>query len=242
MKNFKYILCLSALFFLSSTGFSQSKKYAIVEIKTEYGTIILKLYDETPLHRDNFLKLTADTFFNGILFHRVIKNFVVQGGDPDSRNAKPDAELGNGGPGYEIPAEFNPALYHKRGALGAARESDSINPEKKSSGSQFYIVVGKVFTDAKLDSLEKKFNKKFTPQQRVVYKTIGGTPHLDGRYTVFGEVTEGMDASGREKLFGLLEQFGQNRSVIVVDHANDFKGLFDNIVEIEKKNGISRII
>ena len=102
MKNFKYILCLSALFFLSSTGFSQSKKYAIVEIKTEYGSIILKLYDETPLHRDNFLKLTADTFFNGILFHRVIKNFVVQGGDPDSRNAKPDIELGNGGPAMKF--------------------------------------------------------------------------------------------------------------------------------------------
>jgi cyclophilin family peptidyl-prolyl cis-trans isomerase len=193
MRNLKYFFCFWILISLSTLVFSQTKKNAIVEIKTEYGTIVMKLYDETPLHRDNFLKLTSDSFFNGTLFHRVIKNFVIQGGDPDSRNAKPDVELGNGGPGYDIPAEFNPALYHKRGAVGAARESDSINPEKKSSGSQFYIAVGKVFTDVKLDSLEKKYNKKFTPQQREVYKTIGGTPHLDGRYTVFGEVTEGMD-------------------------------------------------
>jgi cyclophilin family peptidyl-prolyl cis-trans isomerase len=193
MKNLKHLFCVSILISLSALAFSQAKKNAMVEIKTEYGTIVMKLYDETPLHRDNFLKLTSDSFFNGTLFHRVIKNFVIQGGDPDSRNAKPDVELGNGGPGYDIPAEFNPALYHKRGAVGAARESDSINPEKKSSGSQFYIAVGKVFTDVKLDSLEKKYNKKFTPQQREVYKTIGGTPHLDGRYTVFGEVIEGMD-------------------------------------------------
>jgi peptidyl-prolyl cis-trans isomerase B (cyclophilin B) len=193
MKYLKIIFLNSILIAFSISGYGQSKKNAIVEIKTEYGTIIMKLYDDTPLHRDNFLKLTSDSFFNGILFHRVIKNFVVQGGDPDSKNAKPDVELGNGGPGYEIPAEFNPALYHKRGAVGAARESDSINPEKKSSGSQYYIVVGKVFTDAKLDSLEKKYNKKFTSQQREIYKTIGGTPHLDGRYTVFGEVSEGMD-------------------------------------------------
>jgi cyclophilin family peptidyl-prolyl cis-trans isomerase len=193
MGKSKYFFCIIILISLTTSGFSQSKKNAIVEIKTEYGTIILKLYDETPLHRDNFMKLANDSFFNGTLFHRVIKGFVIQGGDPDSRNAKPDVELGNGGPGYEIPAEFNPALWHKRGVLAAARENDDVNPERKSSGSQFYIVVGKVFTDAKLDSLEKKYNKKFTPQQREVYKATGGTPHLDGRYTVFGEVTEGMD-------------------------------------------------
>ena len=193
MNNLKHILCFLIMISLSGIAFPQTKKNAIVEIKTEYGAIKLRLYDETPLHRDNFLKLTQDSFFNGTLFHRVIKNFVIQGGDPDSRNAKPDVELGNGGPGYEIPAEFNPALWHKRGVLAAARENDDVNPERKSSGSQFYIVVGKVFTDHKLDSFELKYNKKFTPEQREYYKTIGGTPHLDGRYTVFGEVIEGMD-------------------------------------------------
>jgi peptidyl-prolyl cis-trans isomerase B (cyclophilin B) len=193
MTKIKHILCFLIMISLSAMVYSQTKKNAIVEIITEYGTIKLKLYDETPLHRDNFLKLTQDSFFNGTLFHRVIKNFVIQGGDPDSRNALPDVELGNGGPGYEIPAEFNPALWHKRGVLAAARENDDVNPERKSAGSQFYIVVGKLFNDHKLDSFELKYNKKFTPEQREYYKTIGGTPHLDGRYTVFGEVIEGMD-------------------------------------------------
>ena len=193
MRNLKFGFCFFMLLSLSALGFSQPKKNAIVEIKTDYGIIVLKLYNETPLHRDNFLKLSKENFFDELLFHRVIKGFVIQGGDPDSKNALPDVELGNGGPGYDISAEFDTTLYHKRGVLAAARENDDVNPEKKSSGSQFYIVVGKLFTDAKLDSLETKYAKKFTPKQREIYKTIGGTPHLDGRYTIFGEVTEGMD-------------------------------------------------
>lgn len=202
MRNYKILICLTLLISISTLSFSQTKRNAMIEIRTDYGIIILKLYDETPLHRDNFLKLAKEGFFDGTLFHRVIKGFVIQGGDPQSRNAMPEIELGNGGPGYDIPAEFNPALYHKRGVLAAARENDDVNPEKKSSGSQFYIVVGKQFTDFKLDSLEKKFNKKFTPQQRKTYKTTGGTPHLDGRYTIFGEVLDGMDVV--DKIASLL--------------------------------------
>jgi cyclophilin family peptidyl-prolyl cis-trans isomerase len=192
MKRFLFVISFIS-FFTSNSDVNAQDTARIVLLSTKYGPIKIRLYDKTPLHRDNFIKLAKEGYFNGILFHRCIKNFVIQGGDPDSKKAKPGDTLGNGGPGYDIPAEFVSEYWHKRGAVGAARENDDINPQRKSSGSQFYIVVGKINDDHRLDSFEKKYNKKFSPEQRQYYKTFGGTPHLDGRYTVFGEVIEGMD-------------------------------------------------
>lgn len=218
----------------------------LVVIKTEYGNIKVKLYSDTPKHKENFLKLVNEGFYDGLLFHRVIHHFMIQGGDPDSKNAEPGTRLGGGSPNYTVEAEFLPEKYfHKKGALAAARTGGPSNPEKRSSGSQFYIVQGEVFTPGKLDTLEtmisskqknellrqcfedageelqtyranndlegfniriaeireevdstfetsgKKF--KFTPEQREAYTTIGGYPSLDGEYTVFGEVVEGLD-------------------------------------------------
>jgi cyclophilin family peptidyl-prolyl cis-trans isomerase len=166
-----------------------------VKLTTDSGTIVLRLYDQTPLHRDNFIKLVKQHYFDSLLFHRVIKNFMIQGGDPDSRHAKPRILLGNGGPGYTIPAEFDTSLFHKKGVLAAAREGDNVNPTKASSASQFYIVQGKLFTDAGLDSVEtfRLKGRKIPLSHREVYKTIGGTPHLDMNYTVFGEVESGLE-------------------------------------------------
>lgn len=166
-----------------------------VLLQTNYGDIILRLNDSTPLHRDNFLKLVKTGFYDSVLFHRVIQNFMIQSGDPESKHAQPGLPLGNGGPGYTIPAEFRVSLFHKKGVLAAARESDDINPQKASSGSQFYIVQGKKFTDAGLDSVEtfRLKGRKIPADQREVYKTLGGTPHLDQNYTVFGEVVHGLD-------------------------------------------------
>lgn len=218
---------------------------SIVCLETNYGKITVKLYPETTKHRENFLKLVNEGFYNGVLFHRVIADFMIQTGDPDSKTAKPGASLGSGDVGYTIPAEFiYPQYYHKRGALSAARQGDQTNPLKASSGCQFYIVQGRTFTDSELNSMEKnneqklqakmfqdilnskqdevkkyrlersqvkldalrdsilaevnvligkRTDYKFTEQQRSDYKTLGGTPHLDGDYTVFGEVTEGLD-------------------------------------------------
>lgn len=217
---------------------------AKVSIKTDKGEIIVKLYDETPLHRDNFIKLAKEGYYDGTLFHRVIKDFMVQGGDPQSKGAKKGVQLGSGGPGYTIDAEINPALFHKRGALAAARLGDEMNPEKKSSGSQFYIVWGQTYSDGQLGQLAKQmlmqaqqsvFNSlaaarreqimdlrrnrdraglqalqdeleaitvatvkdkglgKLSDAQKEAYKTIGGTPFLDGQYTVFGEVESGLE-------------------------------------------------
>lgn len=171
----------------------ESCKGTRVEMVTNYGRIVLLLYDETPLHRDNFIKLAVEGTFDGLLFHRVIGKFMIQGGDPDSRGAKPGKMLGEGTLGYNIPAEFRPNLFHKRGALCAAREGDMVNPKKESSASQFYIVQGRVWKTEELDEMEKRFGKTFGPEQREAYTTIGGTPHLDGDYTVFGEVIEGME-------------------------------------------------
>ncbi len=165
----------------------------MIEMVTSQGKITLRLYDETPLHRDNFLKLVENHTYDGLLFHRVIKNFMVQAGDPKSRDAKPGQALGDGTLGYTVPAEFRPNLIHKRGALCAARQGDQVNPKKASSATQFYIVQGQVWDDKTLDMMEQRFGKKFTDEQRKVYSTVGGTPHLDGDYTVFGEVVEGMD-------------------------------------------------
>lgn len=166
-----------------------------VELITGYGSIILRLSDSTPLHRDNFLRLVKVGFYDSVLFHRVIQGFMIQAGDPTSKKAEPDVPLGSGGPGFTIPAELRTSLFHKKGALAAARMGDNVNPEKASSGSQFYIVQGKIFTEAGLDSLEttRLKGRKIAAEQREVYKTIGGTPHLDQNYTVFGMVVKGLD-------------------------------------------------
>jgi cyclophilin family peptidyl-prolyl cis-trans isomerase len=164
-----------------------------VLIKTNMGNLKVKLYNETPLHRDNFIKLVKDKYYDSTLFHRVISGFMIQGGDPDSKKATKGQMLGNGGPDYTIPAEFVPEKFHKKGALAAARTGDDINPKKESSGSQFYIAQGKAYSDAELNMFEQRMGKKFTPAQRAAYKTVGGTPHLDGSYTVFGELVEGFD-------------------------------------------------
>lgn len=215
-----------------------------VKIETTAGDITVLLYDDTPLHRDNFVKLVGEGYYDGLLFHRAVKEFVAQGGDPFSRTAAPGQRLGDGSPGYMIDAEINyPTHFHKRGALAAARESDETNPEKRSSGSQFYFVTGKVYTEAQLKGIERKANRereiqlknqlneqyrdtimslrrardfsaltaiqdeitekvdaemkanpfRLPEQVREVYATVGGIPHLDGEYTVFGEVIDGID-------------------------------------------------
>lgn len=215
----------------------------IVDIETEYGVMKVRLYDETPIHRDNFVKLSNEHYFDGTLFHRVIDGFMIQGGDPDSKGAKEGQRLGEGGPGYRLPAEFREGIYHKRGVIAAAREGDQVNPEKKSAGSQFYIAQGKVYTKEELMQMVEKRNQrlkssifqelqkentdslikfqtnaemdkmtalidqikldvdsifeqkkmKLTDEQVELYTTIGGIPHLDGNYTVFGEVIEGLN-------------------------------------------------
>lgn len=218
------------------------KDDAIVEILTTEGPITVKLYGDTPLHRDNFLKLAEEGYYDGLLFHRVIKDFMVQAGDPDSRNAAPGKQLGSGDPGYTLPAEINyPRHYHKYGALAAARTGDAVNPERRSSGSQFYIVTGNKISNSEISSIEERMASeprqnywrklmkehaseikelqtsgnrealeelrqkliketeenvpelKLPEELKQDYTTIGGTPHLDGQYTVFGEVTSGMD-------------------------------------------------
>ena len=215
----------------------------IVKITTEYGDIKIRLYDKTPKHRDNFLKLVDEKFYDGLLFHRVINHFMIQGGDPMSKNAGPDVMLGEGDVDYRIDAEFVPEYFHKKGVLAAAREGDDTNPERKSSGAQFYIVQGKVYSPEQLEATVKSINERrkmalygrlknqykdeftrlqevndtegivalsekltrecdslfvnaefvLTEEQKKVYTTVGGTPHLDGQYTVFGEVIEGLE-------------------------------------------------
>ena len=188
MKS-KFIIIMIILFSAISTLSSQSVK---IVIHTEYGDIQAILYDKTPLHRDNFVKLIKSRYYDSLLFHRVIADFMIQGGDPMSRNAKPGQMLGSGGPDYTIPFEYVPEYYHKRGALAAARMPDNINPKKESSGSQFYIVQGRKFTMDELNILEQR-GFKLTEEQKQIYSTIGGSPHLDGQYTVFGEVVSGME-------------------------------------------------
>lgn len=215
----------------------------VVKISTEYGDIKVRLYDKTPKHRDNFLKLVGEKFYDGLLFHRVINHFMIQGGDPTSRNAAPDAMLGEGDVDYQVDAEFVPEYFHKKGVIAAAREGDDVNPERKSSGAQFYIVQGQVYTPEHLELTVKSINEKrkvalyerlkdqykdeftrlqeandlgaldelsekltrecdslfvneelvLTEQQKEAYTTVGGTPHLDGQYTVFGEMIEGLE-------------------------------------------------
>jgi cyclophilin family peptidyl-prolyl cis-trans isomerase len=181
-----------------SNGLRRNDLHKDVAILTTKGTILIRLSDSTPCHRDNFLLLVKKGYYDSLLFHRVIRNFMIQSGDPDSRNGhpgKPMSQGGSGGPGYTIPAEFRPTLFHKRGALGAARTGDEVNPTRASSGSQFYVVQGKRFTDTQLDSVEtfRLKGRKIPADERAVYEDLGGAPHLDQRYTVFGEVIRGMD-------------------------------------------------
>lgn len=222
----------------------ETKNETLVRLETSMGNITLKLYNETPKHRDNFIKLVKEGMYDGTLFHRVIKNFMIQAGDPKSKHASDTTQLGSGDVGYTIPAEFVSGLFHKKGALAAARQGDDINPEKASSGCQFYIVTGQVFTQTQLIDLEHRMSQaqldstfqqlarrhmkeiykmrkdndtdglmalqdtleaqakeivkeqpsvSFSPEQIEAYTTIGGAPHLDGSYTVFGEVTDGME-------------------------------------------------
>lgn len=222
----------------------ENEKRTLVKLETTMGNITVALYNETPKHRDNFIKLVKDGVYDSTLFHRVIKQFMIQAGDPDSKNASDTAMLGSGDVGYTIPAEFNPKFFHKKGVLAAARQGDDVNPEKASSGCQFYIVTGRKFTEPQLLGMENKINEqheealfdslarqhmkeiykmrkagdnagllelqdtleaqareladkeekfRFTPEQIKAYSTVGGAPHLDGSYTVFGEVTEGME-------------------------------------------------
>jgi cyclophilin family peptidyl-prolyl cis-trans isomerase len=189
-KLFTLLLLLTAI-----TSFSKPKNQ-YVRIKTAYGSCIIRLYNETPKHRDNFIKLTKQGFYNGTLFHRVIQNFMIQGGDPDSKNAKPGAELGNGDLKYTIPAEFRDSLFHKRGVLAAARDN---NPAMASSATQFYIVEGKRLTDEDLDKLiaGRLKGRKIPASEREYYRSVGGTPQLDQTYTVYGEVVFGLDMVDR---------------------------------------------
>ncbi len=161
-----------------------------VKITTDFGVMIVRLYDKTPQHRDNFIKLANEHFFDSLLFHRVIQGFMIQGGDPQSKYAEPGQQLGMGDVGYTIPAEFDTSLFHKKGALAAAR---TPNPAKASSGCQFYIVQGNILTDADINNMEMGKGIKYTAKQRNIYKTIGGTPFLDQDYTVFGEVESGLE-------------------------------------------------
>ena len=224
---------------------------ANIKISTSLGDITVRLYDDTPIHRDNFLKLASEGYYNGTLFHRVIRDFMIQGGDPDSKGAPAGKQLGVGGPDYTLQAEIKPHLFHKRGALCAARLGDEVNPNRESSGSQFYIVWGSVYNPSQLKQMEKQMKQNqvavmfndlvsyhkeeimnmrrnrdraglqamqeqllkeaedickanpagFTEEQVQAYTTVGGTPHLDGQYTVFGEVTDGLDVV--EKIQGV---------------------------------------
>ena len=248
-KHLNHIILSLSLILVIKQGFSQTFSTETILISTPYGDMKLKLFNETPKHRDNFLKLVREHYYDSLLFHRVIEGFMIQGGDPDSKHAEPAKLLGDGDLKYTIPAEFVPTLCHKKGMLCAARNGDDVNPEKASSAAQFYIVQGKVRTEEDLIAFEKRINKPiiakikenilnkpenknlkdkidgfkkeqnndslmvyfkvinklvdeeyaktphytFPPEHKTIYKTIGGTPHLDSQYTIFGEVIEGLE-------------------------------------------------
>jgi peptidyl-prolyl cis-trans isomerase B (cyclophilin B) len=246
MNKSSFVLLVSFLILVSGCAQKKNKDY-VVTFKTSYGDMVAILYDETPKHKENFIKLAKEHYFDSTLFHRVIKGFMIQGGDVNSKKAKPGERLGNGDPGYTVEAEFNPKFFHEKGALSAARQGDQINPKKASSGSQFYIVQGTVIPQASidnlrydqmkltqmlqqmvskpenrplLDSLNKWYNsgdmtlyqnklfslvprveketgvkltKDLSPEKIKAYTTIGGAPHLDGDYTVFGKVIKGLE-------------------------------------------------
>ncbi len=196
----KLILFLAFVILVSS--YSADPPYQVkkgdlnkdVELVTSKGTLIIRLSDSTPKHRDNFIKLVNRHFYDGLLFHRVMSQFMIQTGDPKSKTAKPGEALGQGSPGYTIPAEMRPYLFHKKGALAAARTPDEVNPARESNGSQFYLVHGRVYDDNDLNQVEARLNGyKIPAAHREVYKTLGGTPSLDQKYTIFGEVIKGLD-------------------------------------------------
>lgn len=260
-----FITLITAIFITACAGNSKSEKKLNMEnvketlvcLETTMGNITVKLYDETPKHKENFIKLVKEGAYDSTLFHRVIKNFMIQAGDPLSKNATDTTTLGSGDVGYTIPAEFNKNYFHKKGALAAARQGDEVNPEKESSGCQFYIVTGRKFTEAQMINMENHMNEarleevfnnlarkhmkeiykmrkagdtegllelqdslesqarnivdkepalRYTKEQKQAYTTIGGAPHLDGAYTVFGEVVDGMDVVEK------IEQVGTNRA------------------------------
>ncbi|MBC8457461.1 MAG: peptidylprolyl isomerase [Bacteroidales bacterium] len=195
MKKEWIFILIGFMIFTSSAMSQKTTQEKVVRfvIHTDYGNMQGYLYNETPRHRDNFAKLVKDGYFNDLLFHRVIPGFMIQGGDPNSRNAKPGVALGSGGPGYKVAAEFNKNLIHKKGALSAARQGDEINPEKASSGSQFYIVEGRPLSAAYIEDASRKNGIQYSPEQKAIYESVGGYQWLDGAYTVFGEITEGLD-------------------------------------------------
>lgn len=172
---------------------TEQQDSTLVKLTTDFGEIVIYLYDKTPMHKENFIKLVKEGFYNGTLFHRVIQGFMIQGGDPNSKGAAADAMLGNGGPGYTLPAEITSEYYHKKGAVAAARLGDAQNPERESSGSQFYIVQGQVYNNSQMIQMQQNMRVSFSKDQKSDYTSIGGTPHLDGQYTVFGEVIKGLD-------------------------------------------------
>jgi cyclophilin family peptidyl-prolyl cis-trans isomerase len=215
MHSGQYVVSLTAKKANKSHTMSQSLSIdpspkCLIEITTDFGTMVVELYDATPLHRDNFIKLAEEGYYNGLLFHRVIDGFMIQGGDPNSKDAPAGAPLGSGGPGYQIPAEFVDSLVHIKGALAAARMGDGVNPEKKSSGSQFYIVQGNIVDDRTLDMLEQRKGIPYTPEQRKAYKEVGGTPMLDRDYTVFGRVTSGLEVID---MIARVQKDGRDRPV-----------------------------
>lgn len=193
MKKLFYLV--SFAFFISCTASKNSGKSqnatVFVKIETDSGTMVAKLYNKTPLYKENFERLVKRHFYDGLLFHRVIPGFIIQGGDPNSKNAKSGQVLGDGGSKKTIPAEFDTSLFHKKGAMGMARETDDINPKKASSSVQFYIVDGRTFTNMEMNRIEEQFHIKLPENHREVYRTVGGAPFLDMNYTVFGEVVNG---------------------------------------------------
>ena len=201
MMNIRNMITCLLLLFCANIS---AQERAEVELETTEGNIRIALFNETPQHRDNFMKLVRMEFYDSLLFHRVIKDFMIQGGDLNSRHAKPGQLLGEGELDYTIEPEFRlPQIYHRRGVIASARESDKVNPERRSGAAQFYIVWGKVYDDRRLASVQERLDSatngqvKLTPEMIETYKTVGGTPHLDGQYTVFGEITEGLDVVDR---------------------------------------------
>ena len=192
-KRFIYLIVIILMVMNFQVAEAQDEKETLVLIETDMGKIKVKLYNDTPLHRDNFIKNVKEHLYDGLLFHRVIRQFMVQAGDIHSKDAPADKHLGDGDPDYTIPAEIvYPKHYHKAGALCAARTADEVNPKRESSASQFYIVTGKFFTSMELDKMEKEKGMKCTDEERHSYMLEGGRPDLDGQYTVFGEVVDGL--------------------------------------------------
>ena len=195
------ILGLSVLVLAAVSCGQKTEKETVMVVETTMGTVEFKLYNETPLHRDNFIRLAEEHYFDSLLFHRVIDNFVIQGGDPNSKYAAPGQELGDGEPDWRVPAEFrlDKGIFHHKGVVNAAREGDDTNPDRESCASQFCFMMGSPMTDEQLDRAQARLDRQtggtvtLTPEMREVYKRVGGSPHLDGQYTVFGAVVSGME-------------------------------------------------